>query len=365
MTAPRRTGGTSGVALFDAVDSLLEHRAIPWVAGESAFTASLGVVVQGPVLTGGPRTTAATLASVRRHLPGAVLVLSTWEGQPTAGLDVDVVVRSRDPGGLLPRRPGGKPNNVNRQLVSTRAGLAELRTTHALKLRSDSLLLNGDVVRAPASFEDRGVAHPTRVFGERVVITTHYTRYPARVDREMTYHPSDVAQFGTLRDLRELWAAPLFDDAVEALLGDRMVVAEQWYWLTCLTRAGIGAALDRRDAVRHSRSALAANFIVLSPERFGLAKETLHGSDRLSCYSHSDWLRDDSLLGGGPGTMPLQWLQRWLTARLWFERRTAPWPSRDREALPARRPGPLAPALDPERQPPAAPVLAAYDRVAR
>lgn len=364
MTAAGRGSRRSGAAVFDRVDTLLGKHRAPLLAGQPLSAGKLGVVIQGPVLTDGPRTTAATLASVRRHLPGATVVLSTWEGEPTAGLEPDTVVRSRDPGGLLPRRPGGKPNNVHRQLVSTAAGLAALQTTYALKLRSDSLLLNGDVLRAPASFDDACVGHPTRVFDERVVITTHYTRYPARVDREMTYHPSDVAQFGALRDLRELWTAPLFDDAVETVLGDRVVVAEQWYWLTCLARAGRGAALDRRDAVRHCRSALAANFIVLPPEAFGLAREALHGSDRLSCYSHSDWLRDDGLLAGGLGTLPLQWLQRWLTARLWFERTTSPWPRRDRDVVRRGGPAPLADTLHDVRGTPPGPVSSPCDRVA-
>lgn len=328
-----RSGRPSGRDLFDRADAWLGQRDTPLLSGPALPTDEVGVVVQGPVLMAGARTTAATLASVRRHLPGAAVVLSTWQGEQTARLDADAVVESRDPGGLRPRRPGGKPNNVNRQLVSTAAGLAALDTTYALKLRSDSLLLSADVLMAPTSFPDAGAQHPARVFDERVVISTHYTRYPARVDREMTYHPSDVVQLGTTRDLRRLWAGPLFDDVVETVLGDRVVVAEQWYWLSCLARAGASGALDRRDAVRHSRSAMAANFVVLPPESVGLAKETLHGSDRLSCYSHSDWLRDNSLLRGGPGALPLQWLERWLVARMWFERHTPPWPHRSRPVL--------------------------------
>lgn len=303
-----------GREFFDRVDAWLERRTVPVLNKQPLQSRDIGVVVQGPVHVGGHTPTAVTLASVRRHLPDARIVLSTWEGQGLAGLDTDDVVESVDPGGLTPRRKGGKPNNVNRQLVSTAAGLAALDTTYALKLRSDAELFSSAVLRCWGSFPDVGAQHASRVFDQRVVISTHYTRYPARVNREMTYHPSDVAQVGTLPDLKRLWAAPLFDDIVETVLGHRLVVAEQWYWLSCLARAGSDAAFDRRDAVGHSRATMAANFVILPPASMGLVKESLHGGDRLSCYSHADWRIDNRRLAGVRRMPPAQSVERWLVA---------------------------------------------------
>ncbi len=232
-----------------------------------------------------------------------------------AGLDVDDVIESRDPGGLASARANGKVNNVNRQLVSTAAGLALLDSTYAVKLRSDALLFSPDLLRSWRSFPDAAAKHPLRVLDHRVVITTHYSRNPARVDRRLTYHPSDVLQLGTLADLRRLWAAPLFGSASQTPRVDRGMVAEQWYWTSCLAAAGIRVQVDRRDPVAHSRASLAANFVIVPPASVGLAKETLHGGDRLSCYCYADWLNDDRRLAHARPSLPGQTVTRWVVSR--------------------------------------------------
>lgn len=54
----------------------------------------ISVVVQGPVQSfqdreQEPGITQKCLESVRQHLPGSTLILSTWPGQELAGLDYD------------------------------------------------------------------------------------------------------------------------------------------------------------------------------------------------------------------------------------------------------------------------------------
>jgi len=44
------------------------------------------------------RLTAAYLDSVRRHLPSAEVILSTWAGSDSRGLAPDMLVESADPG---------------------------------------------------------------------------------------------------------------------------------------------------------------------------------------------------------------------------------------------------------------------------
>ena len=90
----------------------------------------ISVVVQGPVV-GKPdwppskRLTERCLASIRRHLPGAEIILSTWAGSPVDGLDFDRLVECQDPGGVLLHEHKGRKIffNCSRQIVSTREGL--------------------------------------------------------------------------------------------------------------------------------------------------------------------------------------------------------------------------------------------------
>ena len=107
------------------------------------------VIVQGPVVGGGDappddRLTYWCLESIRRHLPGARIVLSTWEGSDTDGLDCDDIVFNTDPGGvpLFLSARAKVLNNVNRQIVTTKAGMNLCSSNYALKMRSDMALGN-------------------------------------------------------------------------------------------------------------------------------------------------------------------------------------------------------------------------------
>ena len=81
----------------------------------------ISVVVQGAV---DRRLTAVCLGSMRRLLPGAQLILSTWEGTDPSGLDCDILVRSPDPGAKTMDTAHASSYNLNRMLRSSHAGLA-------------------------------------------------------------------------------------------------------------------------------------------------------------------------------------------------------------------------------------------------
>ncbi len=113
--------------------------------------ADLSFVIQGPVQAAPDRPqaegiTAQCLASVRKFFPRSRIILSSWEGQHVAGLDFDELVLSPDPGPVILRGPEGPlwKENLNRQLVSTRNGLRQVKTRRDCKLRSDMRLLGRD-----------------------------------------------------------------------------------------------------------------------------------------------------------------------------------------------------------------------------
>ena len=61
----------------------------------SIDTKDISIVVQGAV---DPKNTPKCLTSIRKYLPGAEIILSTWEGTDCTGLDYDVLVLNKDPG---------------------------------------------------------------------------------------------------------------------------------------------------------------------------------------------------------------------------------------------------------------------------
>jgi hypothetical protein len=95
----------------------------------------ISVVVQGPVIGKNAnkkteRHTELCLESIRKYLPGAYIILSTWKGSDFSGLDYDSVVENDDPGGNI---MGDFSKNCFRQIVSSLNGLKTVKTKYALK----------------------------------------------------------------------------------------------------------------------------------------------------------------------------------------------------------------------------------------
>ena len=164
-------------------------------------TKEIAVVVQGAV----GEYTAGCLQSLRQYLPEAQLILSTWEKSAVAGLDYDQLVLSQDPGGSIQDEVSGVYNNINRQLVSTKAGLALVQRKYCLKFRS-GLLLGG------AEFLDwfgRFDTPKTKAlhFQQRLLVCNYYPRNPRILP--LPFHLSDWMVFGLSEDLRALYNVPL------------------------------------------------------------------------------------------------------------------------------------------------------------
>lgn len=107
----------------------------------------IGVVVQGAV---DKEIYNRVSKSIRKHLPSAEIILSTWEGTDTTGVDYDKLVLSVDPGGLQSLYRGSNKkviNNLNRQIVSTLEGIKESSRKYIMKLRTDSILTGNSFLK--------------------------------------------------------------------------------------------------------------------------------------------------------------------------------------------------------------------------
>lgn len=252
----------------------------------------VSVVVQGPVGQPGDQQrgwTLAALASVRRVLPDAELVLSTWTGTDVRGLDADVLVLNEDPGPTPSRDPTHVVNNVNRQITSTRGGLDKAAGTVAWKLRTDMELLHAGALRFFGAWPER--AGGARVLGERILVPPYYTFNPRRVYRRFPYTVSDWAQLGTRQDLLDVWSAPRWELSHEWLLGRRIVPSEQWVWMSLLNRHDQDAFVGRSDVVEHSARCLVNNAVVLEMDDLGLRmnKVAPHLGHRAALWTHGEW----------------------------------------------------------------------------
>lgn len=327
----RRTSGEAPELLkrlapaLAAIDHRLREVPRPQRPVPPLSSSDVSVVVQGPVV-GGPeeppelRYTVRCLRSVRQAMPDAEIILSTWRGSDLSDLDADRVVVSDDPGPTAPRDPTHVANNVNRQVVTTRAGLEQATRAVAIKLRSDMLMEHDGALRLFRGWPDRG--EQFRILQERILVPTFYTFNPRRVYARFPYMVSDWYQVGLRDDLVEVWATPHWDPKFEWLLGRRIVASEQWIWMSFLNRHDADAFVGRRDVVEHSELALVNNAVVLEAEDLGvrMLKFTPHLGHQTAVYTHGEWRRlyTRHCQGGSVAGPDGQALLRAVVDRVWI-----------------------------------------------
>lgn len=166
------------------------------------------------VMQGLPSTdTKSYLETVRANFPKAEIILSTWTGTDIAfakGL-VDKVVFSDDPGGLPSafREEVISINNLNRQIVSTVAGIKAASRPFVMKLRTDFTVNSRKVLDFWNEYPKRDKKY--KLFLHRVIIPSVFSRFYS--DETLTptpFHPSDLFSFGLKKDLLLFYgSAPL------------------------------------------------------------------------------------------------------------------------------------------------------------
>lgn len=165
---------------------------------------TLSVIVQGAI---DPKLTPLCMQSIRDHLPGTEIILSTWNDSKIGGLDYDSLVLNADPGAKKHDFVYDGLNNTNRQLVSIQGGLRKASRPYCLKLRTDAFLKGAGFLRYWDSFPARDAAYT--VFERRILTGTVYSRESAcegGAKMPTPFHPSDLWFMGLTSDLQKYFA---------------------------------------------------------------------------------------------------------------------------------------------------------------
>lgn len=194
---------------FRMVSAGTEYGQVP--GGAAVDPAEVSVVVQGQA----DGYTRLALKSIREFLPGAYVILSTWKGCCVDGMDYDRLVLNDDPGAVACNTGDYRTimNNGNRQIVSTKAGLAHAGRKYTLKMRSDLMLLGDSFLSYYVKFSS-GYRGRRKIFRQRVMVGELYTRenyvykkYGHKYDVPKPFHPSDWFYFGLTEDVKALFGA--------------------------------------------------------------------------------------------------------------------------------------------------------------
>ena len=271
----------------------------------------ISVVVQGPItgsLSDPPhrQLTRLGLESLRRFLPGAKLILSTWAGSDRREIDCDIYVETPDPGAVSYWKPFTVPYNVNRQIVSTNAGLRYADRRWAMKIRSDLIVTGTGFLELWEKFPTRNPEW--QVFRERVVVSSWPTCNPRRCP--LPFALSDWFTFGLQEDVAHLWArSPASDSEIARYFETHprpvpdkhpdmlsRYNAEQYIWLGCLREHGEIPCDHIWDYSSHNRDlaaqVLVNNVILADPARLGLEfrKYDFRTSGLYHFYTYPEWL---------------------------------------------------------------------------
>ncbi len=271
------------------------------IGGGKISDKDISVVVQGPIV---PELTRKCLSSVRKTLPEAQVILSTWEGSRVEGLDYDEIVLSKDPRAERVRKDDDTSvNNINRQLVSTNAGCSKAKRPYLMKLRSD-LLIKSD--RFLEEFQKHTVTG--RHFQTKVLILDYYTRHPYIIP--VPFHPSDWFMFGRREDVVNYYDEPLMPEAEMLYFSTHSNRAsffrgvlhrftpEQWICIKFLEKSGENPKCETYydcspTALKMTIQMFREDFIVIDSAASGICFTKYnpnHAMEHFTLISHIDWL---------------------------------------------------------------------------
>ena len=100
-------------------------------------------VLQGKNIHGQTRK---CINSIRKYYRDSTIIFSTYKNEKADDLDVDTVVFSKDPGATLLSKEANRYNNINRIIITSKAGLEKVKTKYCAKLRSDLIFKNNKIL---------------------------------------------------------------------------------------------------------------------------------------------------------------------------------------------------------------------------
>lgn len=253
----------------------------------------ISVVIQGPVDT---TYTPKCVESVKRLLPEAEIIVSTWSGSDISNLQVDKSVFSEDPGCGYDGRDNRRALNVNRWVVSSVAGVRLASRSYVLKCRSDSELVNVKFLKYWDKYGKRDKFYS--LAQHKILIPSPYTmKYLGDGQKNKIFtpfHVSDWYCFGLRSDIQEFVDIPLITNIQEFArffekrdifipascrwwMDDwfRKMAAEQYIGLCYAKKKYLN--IDMKNFLewenfdeRFAEAFMLNNFIVLDPYQFGI-----------------------------------------------------------------------------------------------
>lgn len=204
----------------------------------------ISVVIQGLIVGNDEKEynkqfTKRCIDSVRKYLPEAQIILSTWERCDVSDLNYDVLVKGDEPKDIYMLSDSGslKLMTVNNQIISTQNGLRMVDRKYTLKIRSDMLISGLGFIKYFIKYNKN---IDSDILIKKVVTLPTYN---PRKTVNFLFDPCDWLFFGLTDDIKNIFEIPLMRE--ESLKGENVddhflvrnnLEAEQYIWTNFLSK---------------------------------------------------------------------------------------------------------------------------------
>lgn len=248
---------------------------------------NLSVVVQGAIEYG---ITCRCLKSIRKFLPDAEIILSSWEGAKLDGLEglYDIAVLNKDPSAVIFDDSDKRLNNLNRILVSSKNGIAKASRKYVLRLRSDLELKNDNVLKLADDLPERNPAASLfrqRIFAYEIFSIKYDTKQHTR--QRVLFHISDWCYFGLKEDLQEFFNLPQVKEPDFSRYFESRPKSENDIHQTRLWKMSPEQYFTSSNAAKVFKNLKFDNYLDITPENVGISEDFIINNFRV--FSQKEW----------------------------------------------------------------------------
>ncbi len=224
----------------------------------------LTIVFQGKTFKNKFFSTEDSIRKLLRSYPKLKIILSIWKGDHVSEYVKEncKIVFNNDPG-KVEDWTNLKPNNVNRQIVSSFNGISNAETKYVLKLRTDCTVNLSKIIKLFSVFND--------VNDDKVLISNLTTKNPNYASN-IYYHFCDWIYFGKKDQVVKFFDIPLYDK-LDYKNFKFLVAPEQHITFNWLKNIGVISSFNDINRIfnKKNQDEILSDFLILStPNEIGL-----------------------------------------------------------------------------------------------
>lgn len=273
----------------------------------------ISIVIQGPILGEEEvhfekKITQRVCLNIRKNLPNAEIIISTWEGSNIDNLIYDKIIFNKDPGPILMTLNGKiRNNNTNRMITSTINGLKQASRKYVIKMRSDLYFENLNFLKYFKKYskrENKGILNSR-------ILTLSANNY--RRSSDIIFTLNDWFMFGEKEDIIKVWDIPLqeekklYKEENKLPEFEKNLVGEDYVWSSFLKKDDFFKKILNKykfkipiteENVNFYEKSLAEYVIIYNGKDLGINSYKYFNKNyvrrdfaKASCYTHMEWLK--------------------------------------------------------------------------